>query len=359
MSNEDLNRIRQRIDTLDEQIQQLISERGRCAQQVAELKQSNGETSFYKPEREAAILKKIRQRNAGPLPDEEMVRIFREIISACLALEERLNVAYLGPEGTFSQAAALKHFGHSINCHAQSTIEEVFRSVMVRESHFGVVPIENSTEGIVNRTLDAFINHSLVICGEIELRIEHQLLSHQDRLEAVQRVYGNEQALAQCRRWLEHHLPQARRVAVTSNGEAARRAAEDSDAAAVAGQNAADIYSVPVIARNIEDETDNSTRFLVVGRYRCPPTGHDKTTLLVAVNNKPGALYRLLTPLAQAGVSMTKIESRPSRRQRWEYVFFIDIEGHQDEPSIAGALAEMKGDCLMFKILGSYPRSVL
>ena len=359
MSEDKLKSVRDRIDALDEQIQALINERAACAQAVAALKNGGDAASFYRPEREANILRKILARNTGPLSGEEMARLFREIMSACLALEQPLCIAYLGPEGTFTQAAALKHFGHSVNTDSHLTIDEVFREVEAGACHYGVVPVENSTEGVITHTLDMFINSPLTITGEVQLRVHHNLLSTLDDLSAVRRVYSHQQSLAQCRGWLDEHLAGVERIAVSSNAEAARLAEQDKEAAAIASLEAANIYGLRVLVANIEDEPDNTTRFLVIGRDPVPPSGKDKTSLLLSASNKPGALHSLLSPLAQHGISMTRIESRPSRRGVWEYVFFVDIEGHAADTQVAQALDELRAEAAMLKVLGSYPRAIL
>lgn len=357
---EQLHAIRDRIDTLDEQIQALIAERARCAQQIAALKQAAGDTSdFYRPEREAQVLRRVIQRNQGPLSDEDITRLFREIMSTCLALEQPLRIAFLGPEGTFTQAAALKHFGLWLKTVPLRAIDEVFREVEAGSADYGVVPVENSTEGVVNHTLDMFLLSALKICGEVELRIHHHLIGRMEDICDIRRVYSHQQSLAQCRRWLDLHLPGAERIAVSSNGEAARLARDEPGAAAVAGQCAADIYQLPVIIANIEDEPNNTTRFLVIGTRTAAPSGRDKTAVLVSASNRPGALYRLLEPIARNGLSMTRIESRPSRRGMWDYVFFIDVEGHKDDAPVAKALAELEREASLFKVLGSYPQGVL
>jgi chorismate mutase / prephenate dehydratase len=359
MNEEKLKAIRERIDALDEQIQALISERAACAKAVAALKNGGDTASFYRPEREAEILRRILARNQGPLSSEEMARLFREIMSACLALEQPLRIAYLGPEGTFTQAAALKHFGHSVTTEPHISIDEIFREVEAGACHYGVVPVENSTEGVITHTLDMFLNSPLRITGEVQLRVHHNLLSSVSGLDAVRRVYSHQQSLAQCREWLDEHLANVELVAVSSNAEAARLAAQDNQAAAIASREAADIYGLRVLVANIEDEPDNTTRFLVIGREQVPPSGKDKTSLLLSASNKPGALHRLLSPLARHGISMTRIESRPSRRRVWEYVFFADIEGHAADPQVAQALDELRSEAAMLKVLGSYPRAIL
>jgi len=358
--NKELEAIRQRIDAIDAELQQLISERASLAQEVARVKLAEGESAvFYRPEREAQVLRRVRANNQGPLPDEELVRIFREIMSACLALEQRMRIAFLGPEGTFTQAAALKQFGHSVSTTPLATIDEVFREVEAEGADYGVVPVENSTEGVINHTLDRLINSPLCISGEVELRIHHHLMGNVAGLEAVQRVYSHQQSLAQCRKWLDTHLADVERVDVSSNAEAARRAAGENGAVAVAGEAAAGLYGLKVLARNIEDQPDNTTRFLVIGRKANPPSGSDKTSLLVSTRNQAGALFSLLKPLADNGVSMTRIESRPSRRGMWEYVFFVDIDGHAEDERVRTALDELDARASLFKILGSYPKAVV
>ncbi|MEE8261691.1 MAG: prephenate dehydratase [Gammaproteobacteria bacterium] len=355
-----LNSLRERIDELDTQLVKLISERAKLATQVAHAKGgASSDNSYYRPEREARILHRVIARNEGPLSDEEMARLFREIMSACLALEQPLQIAFLGPEGTFTQTAALKHFGHSVRTTAFDNIDEVFREVESGACDYGVVPVENSIEGVVNHTLDMFINSPLKICGEVELRIHHHLFSNAGDLQQVRRIYSHQQSLAQCRRWLDNHLPRVERIPVNSNAEAARRAAEEAGAAAIAGESAGDHYEIKRLVNNIEDEPDNTTRFLVIGRQSTPPSGNDKTSLLFSSPNKPGVLHQMLESFASNGISMTRIESRPSRRGMWEYVFFVDIEGHAEDNAIADALKQLEERASMLKRLGSYPRAVL
>lgn len=360
--NDKLEQIRRRIDEVDAKLQELLSERARCAQEVARIKlESGSDNHYYRPEREAQILREVKKRNTGPLSAEEMARLFREIMSACLALEQPLRIAFLGPEGTFTQAAALKHFGHSVDTVPLPAIDEVFREVASGAAHYGVVPVENSTEGVVNHTLDMFLQSNLTICGEVQLRIHHHLLAKGGSLDDVQRVYSHQQSLAQCREWLDRHLPKAERVALSSNAEAARRAAGEPQGgvAAIAGDAAAEIYGLSFLARNIEDDPENTTRFLVIGHHAVPRSGKDKTSLLVSAENRAGALHRLLTPFVNHEISMTRIESRPSRRGMWEYAFFVDIEGHVDDPNVRAALDELKQEATLFKVLGSYPCAVL
>jgi chorismate mutase/prephenate dehydratase len=354
-----LKAIRNRIDALDEQVQQLINERARLAQEVAEVKRAeSGETVFYRPEREAQVLNAVMARNQGPLSNEEMARLFREIMSACLALEQPMKIAFLGPEGTFTQAAAIKHFGHSVSTVPMATIDEVFREVEAGSANYGVVPVENSTEGVITHTLDRMINSPLQISGEVALRI-HQHLMGAVALEDVTRVYSHRQSLAQCRKWLDTHLPNVERIEVSSNAEAVRRAAKEPNAAAIGPEAAASLYGVKLLASNVEDQPDNTTRFLVLGRNSVSPSGADKTSLLIATRNKPGALFKLLEPFARSGVSLTRVESRPSRQAIWEYVFFVDVEGHAQDPAVAAALKELEQQALLFRVLGSYPKAVL
>lgn len=362
MSDEpDLQAIRTQIDDLDRQIQQLITRRAACAQEVARIKTESGAAAegFFRPEREAEVLGRVMERNQGPLSDEEMARLFREIMSACLALQQPLEVAFLGPEGTFTQAAALKHFGHSVETLPLGAIDEVFREVEAGQAHYGVVPVENSTEGVITHTLDLFQRSPLRVCGEVLLRIHHHLLGAMSDIGAVTRVYAHQQALAQCREWLDGHLPGIERQPVSSNAEGARRAASEPGAAAIAGEAAAEIYGLDFLSRNIEDDPDNTTRFLVIGRQNPAPTDSDRTSLLVSGRNRSGMLHGLLEPFSRHGVSMTRIESRPSRQVLWEYIFYIDIEGHVDDPQVAAALGEMKRQAAYVKILGSYPRAII
>ena len=352
--------IRDNIDELDKKIQSLINERAACARQVAEIKIKSGETDhFYRPEREAQVLRGIEDRNQGPLADKEMARLFREIMSACLALERPIKVAFLGPAGTYNHMASVKHFGSSIEEQAVNNIEEIFQVVEAGQAHFGVAPIENSTEGVITHTLDLLINSTLQICGEVDLRIQHNLISNETDLKNIKKVFSHQQSLAQCRRWLDVNLPNAEMYAVRSNAEAVRLTKKEQASAAIAGKMASEIYDVPVFFSDIEDETDNTTRFIVIGKNAVTPSGDDRTSLLITTNNKPGALHELLKPLASRNIGMSKIESRPSRRGVWEYVFFIDIDGHKDDVLVAEALAEIEHESAMVRILGSYPKAVL
>jgi len=359
-----LSDIRNEIDRLDNEIQKLISQRAKCAMEVAHVKQSAVKDSdekplFYRPEREAQVLQKVKDRNDGVLPDNEMARLFREIMSTCLALEHQLNVAYLGPEGTYTQLAALKHFGHSVKAVPVSAIDEVFREVESGSVDYGVVPVENSTEGMVNQSMDLFVNTTSRICGEVSLRIHHNLLSKEEDIEKIKRIYSHQQSLAQCRAWLSTNMQGVECVTKPSNAEAAKCAAEEKNSAAIAGITAADQYGLNILAANIEDETHNTTRFLVIGQQETRASGNDKTSLLLSVHNRPGALYNLLEPFRKYDVSMTRVESRPSKQGMWDYVFFVDIEGHVSDKNVSDALEEVKSHAAMVKVLGSYPRAVI
>ncbi len=365
MSESELKRARARIDDLDREIQRLISERAAIAREVGHIKTSSApgseeqEPDMYRPEREAEVLRGAIERNTGPLSDETIGRLMREIMSACLALEAPLTVAYLGPEGTYTQAAVSKHFGQFVRARPLAATDEVFREVEAGKAHFGVVPVENSTEGVVTHTLDLLVASPLKVCGEVSLPVHHHLLSRARELAAVKRVYAHAQSLAQTRKWLDGKLPNIERMQVSSNAEAARIARDEAGAAAIAARAAADLYDLGVLAANIEDEPDNTTRFLVIGRQHVPPTGNDMTSLVLSGANRPGLLYRLLRPFAEAGLNLARIESRPSRRANWDYIFFIDLEGHAEDSSIKPVLERIRGEVEFFRLLGSYPRAAL
>lgn len=357
MSDQALLPHRNAIDEIDRQVLELLNRRAGHARAIGELK---GTGVVYRPEREAQVLRRIKELNQGPLPDEAVARLFREIMSECLAVERPLTIAYLGPAGTFTQQAVMKHFGHAAHAVACTTIDDSLRMVEARQADYVVAPIENSTEGSVGRTLDLLVSTPLRVCGEVELRIHHHLLRQSGNADNLTVIYAHAQALAQCQHWLRKNLPDhVRRVAVSSNGEAARLAAEDSGAAAIASQAAAEIYGLHKLAANIEDEPNNTTRFLVLGHQQTVPSGGDKTSLLVSAPNQAGTLNRLIEPLTRAGISMTKFESRPSRTGLWEYLFFIDIEGHADDANVQAAIAELRERSAFVKIIGSYPIAVL
>lgn len=356
----DLADVRAQIDAIDRQIQELISQRARFARQVGKAKgKLAAAVDYYRPEREAQVLRMVVDRNQGPLSDEVLVHVFREIMSACLAQQEPLKIGYLGPEGTFSQQAVLKHFGRSAHGLPLGSIEEVFQEVEAGNADFGVVPVENSGQGTIQVTLDMFLTSPLKICGEVELKVHQYLLSRSGRIEDIERIYAHPQAFAQTAGWLRANLPRAEKIPVSSNAEGARRARNADDAAAIAGESAAHVYGLKkVIMRPIQDDKDNTTRFLVIGRRLFPPSGHDRTSILVFIHDKPGALFDVLSPFARHGISMNRIESRPSHQAKWEYAFFIDLAGHVEDEAMKKALAELERHAAQVKVLGSYPVAV-
>ena len=358
MSNKSkLSGLRGEIDSLDVQIQELITRRAELGKRIAEVKrEGTSNPQYFVPEREAYVLKQVSERNNGPISDESMFAIFREIMSATLAVEQLTRVAILGPEGTFTQQAAIKQFGHSIESVLRPTIEEVFNAVEAERADFGVVPVENAFEGVVNSTLDRIVESNLSLCGEIQLKVHHCLLSTGSELDKIKRVLAHTQAIAQCRRWLDRNMPNAEVETVSSNAEAVVRAKDDKNLAAIASRTAGQIYNMNLLRSNIEDRVGNTTRFLVIGTIKTKPTGTDKTSILLSQQDRPGALLRLLEPIARHNISMTKIESRPSRKAMWDYVFFIDFEGHADDPAIAALLKELEEEATLFRLLGSYPR---
>ncbi len=364
MSTDDaaLARIRERIDTIDGDLQKLLNERASLALEVGKVKQTHqdGEaTVYYRPEREAEILVRLKERNRGPLSDRNIERLFREIVSCCRSLEQPLNVAYLGPPGTYTELAVLAQFGQFVQNEPLAGIEDVFRAVESERAHYGVVPVENSTEGMVNHTLDCFIDTQPVIgiCGEVELPIHHAFLVHPQNDGRIERILSHEQSLAQCRGWLDAHYPGVERLAVASNAEAAQQVSQNAAVAAVAGELAAKRYGLRVAAERIQDRRDNKTRFLVIGRQYVGASGRDKTSILVSTKNVPGALYRVLEPFHRHDISLSRIETRPAPSGDWSYVFFIDFDGHQADEIVQRALAEVGEVALEVRRLGSYPRS--
>ena len=360
---EDLQRslqpVRAEIDEIDAQLVDLLNRRARCAQQVGEIKAQHGEAGIiYRPEREAQVLRRLQDINPGPLSNESVTWFFREVMSACLSLERPLTIACLGPLGTFSESAATKHFGHAAHLAPQQSIDDVFRSVEAGHADYAVVPIENSTEGAIGRTLDLLMSTPLKICGEVVLRIHQHLLSKELALDTVTKVYSHAQSLAQCHEWLNRVLPNAQRIPMGSNAQAAQAAAAEPGAAAIAGEAASQRYQLPVLAANIEDEPNNTTRFVALGRQDAGPSGRDKTSLIMSAHNRTGVLASLLAPFSEAGVSMSRLESRPARHALWEYVFFVDIEGHRSDAKVAAALAELERRAAYLKVLGSYPQAV-
>ena len=354
---DDIQKRRAEIDKLEDELAALLQRRAAAAQRIGALK---GGAPAYRPEREAEVLRRI-SGHAGILPAERLAAVFREIISACRSLEEAIRVAYLGPEGTFSEQAVRKHFGRAVEALPFASVDEAFRRCEAGAAQFAVVPVENSTEGAVGRTLDLLVATPLKICGEIELRIHQHLMGRMQDLRDVKRVCSHPQSLAQCRGWLKQHLPDVEIVPVVSNAEAARRARDEEGTAALAGEAAAKLYNLRILFNTVEDRDDNTTRFVVVGRKLFPSSGKDKTSLLVsaAETEAPGVLLHLLAPLSKHGVNMTRIESRPSRQRKWDYVFFLDLDGHADEEHVRKALDAMKAQASLFKVLGSFPKAVL
>ncbi len=366
---DDLKQLRVEIDSIDKQIHKLLNGRAACAQRVAEhkLKECESEDGavdlssvvFYRPEREAQVLRQVMARNEGPLHKKTVAHIFREIMSACLALEKPMEVAYLGPEGTFTQAATIKQFGHAVISLPQLSIPAVFSQVESGQCHYGVVPVENSTEGMVNHTLDHFRESTINICGEVELPIKLHLLVNADASKnSATTICAHQQALGQARHWLDVNRPNVERLAVSSNAEAARMAKEDSSIAAIAGDIAAEQYDLMKLAESIEDRSDNATRFLIIGREIVAPSGKDKTSIIIEAHNKPGALFKLLEAFHREGVSLTRIDTRPSKTTKWTYVFFIEFEGHREDEKIKTILNSLEEHSLMLKVLGSYPKAV-
>jgi chorismate mutase/prephenate dehydratase len=353
--SEQLIRYREQINQLDDELLSLVNQRAALAQQIGHLKEDG---VVLRPEREAQVLRRLQAANPGPLSNAAVAALFTEVMSNCRALEAPMTVAYLGPEGTFTEAAALKRFGTAVQGQSCATIDDVFRAVESGAAQYGVVPVENSTEGAIGRTLDLFLQSGLQICGEVMLAIHQCLLALQCEAAEIQTVYSHPQSLGQCQGWLNVNLPHAARIPVASNAEAARLAAEQPNSAAIAGSQAALHFKLQVCVENIEDDARNSTRFLVLGNQQVAPSGRDKTSLILSAVNRPGAVHDLLVPLAKHSVSMTKFESRPSRSGVWEYVFYVDIEGHQADGKVAAALAELRQSAAFIKILGSYPVAV-
>ena len=351
--------LRQAIDAVDDQVLTLLNRRAGFAAEVGRLKsEAAPEALFHAPKREREILSRLEAENGGPFPVAAVRTIFQEIMSACLSLEKPLRVAFLGPEGTFTHLAARHQFGGSSQALPQGTIQAVFQAVERERADYGVVPVENATEGAVDSTLDAFLDSPLRICAEILLPVDQALLMRPDLdLGGVRRVYSHPQALGQCRRWLEAHLPQADRIEAPSTSEAARLAREDGEGAAVASELAAELFGLKVAEARIQDLAANATRFVVLGPRGAEPTGRDRTTLLAMAQDGPGALLRLLEPLARRGLNLSRIQSRPTRRKLWEYAFFLDIEGHAEDPLLAAALVELQAACASLKVLGSYPQA--
>jgi chorismate mutase/prephenate dehydratase len=356
---QDLAVVRQDIDALDEQLLEILNRRAQCARRVGEIKSRHGAAGHtYRPEREAQVLRRLQALNAGPLPDESVTFFFREVMSACLSLEEPLSVAFLGPLGTFSESAAVKQFGHAARLLPLASIDDVFREVEAGHAEYAVAPVENSTEGAVGRTLDLLLQTPLKICGEMVVRIHQNLLSKAPDASGVTRVYSHAQSLAQCHEWLNRMLPGVERVPVASNALAAQMAADEPAAAAIASESAGERYQLPALFRNIEDDPNNTTRFVVLGHHDAEISGKDKTSLIMSAPNLSGSLHGLLQPLAEAGVSLTRLESRPARLGLWEYMYYVDVEGHRRDAPVHAALEMLAGRAAYLKVLGSYPVAV-
>jgi len=352
-----LKPLRERIDAIDAQILSLLSERGKVAQEVGHVKAETN-APVFRPEREAQVLRGVADRNPGPLKDKDVQTIFREIMSSCRALEKRVTVAYLGPSGTFSEQAVFQQFGTAIQTLPCVSIDEVFRATEAGTADFGVVPVENSSEGAINRSLDLLLATTTVISGEVSIAVHHSLMTKTGSMDGVKVVCAHSQALAQCQVWLNLHHPDVERRAVASNAEAAVLASQDPTVAAIASEMAGEQYQLGVVQAHIQDDPHNRTRFVVIGQLQTGPSGKDRTGIVLAVPNKAGAVYNLLAPLEKHGVSMTRFESRPARIGTWEYYFYVDIEGHVHDAAVARALAELKDNAAFFKVLGSYPQSL-
>ncbi|RQO35685.1 chorismate mutase [Herminiimonas sp. KBW02] len=356
-TDDKLKPLREQIDAIDAQILDLLNRRARVAQEVGHVKAETN-APVFRPEREAQVLRSVAERNPGPLLDTDIQTVFREVMSACRALEKRVTVAYLGPVGTFSEQAVYQQFGRSVDAMPCASIDEVFRATEAGTADFGVVPIENSSEGVINRTLDLLLQTTLTISGEVSIQVNHSLMTRTGSMTGVKTICAHSQALAQCQVWLNQNYPNIERMAVASNGEAARLAGEDPSVAAIASEIAGQKYQLQVIKAHIQDDPHNRTRFAVIGRLQTSASGKDQTSLVLSVPNKAGAVYNLLAPLAKHGVSMTRFESRPARMGTWEYYFYVDVEGHLQDVKVENALKELKDNAAFFKVLGSYPFSL-
>ena len=351
----ELDSIRKKIDELDAELLQMLNQRSSLAIEAGENKK---EELIYKPEREAYILRQLKKINTGPLSDKQIVNIFKEIISSCRAQEKEIDIAFLGPEGTYSDSAVKENFGSSINKTASDTIEEVFKAVSERKSDYGIVPIQNSSEGPINVTLDCLSDFNLNICGEIEMLIHHSLMGLNQALPKKGfEIHAHEQTLAQCKNWLDAYCPEVNRVSVSSNAQAAKNAKKNSEIFAIAGALAAGKYGLEIIKRNIEDYSNNTTRFISIGLQEVASTGKDKTSLLVTTKNESGALYNLLKPIQKNGLNLTHITYRPSKVDKWNYSFFFDFEGHKDDKKVKSLLEELDTTDAEIKLLGSYPKA--
>ncbi|BAT71693.1 chorismate mutase/prephenate dehydratase [Thermosulfidibacter takaii ABI70S6] len=353
----EIDQLRREIDSIDEQILELLNKRASLALEIGRIKQASG-TPVFVPGREKTIFKRLIEKNMGPFPDEAIKYVYREIISACVAIQKKTTVAFLGPEATFTHQAGVEYFGLSAHFVPIKFVEGIFEVVERGHVDYGVVPFENSTEGVVNRTLDAFMEFEGVkIVGEIYLKVSHHLLTVSGDIQGIDKIYSHPHAIAQCRKWLAAVMPEAKVVYVSSTAEAAKLAAEDENAAAIASEMAATLYGLKVAVRNIEDQKDNYTRFLIIGREETKPTGNDKTSLIFSLSDEVGALKNILSCFADRGINLTKIESRPSKKRPWDYIFYVDFEGRTDDERIKDAIECLKNRCVFVKILGSYPAS--
>jgi chorismate mutase/prephenate dehydratase len=351
----DLKKFREKIDGIDDELLNLFNQRAALAQQIGHAK---GTGAVLRPEREAQVLQRMVDANAGPLSKQGVIQLYTEVMSQCRALEAPLRVAYLGPHGTFSEAAVFQRFGQATQGLPAESIDGVFSAVESGAANYGMVPVENSTEGAIGRTLDLLMSSNLNICGEVLLQVHQCLLSNENELSVIRKVYSHPQSFGQSQGWLNAHLPHAERITASSNADAARLAAQESFSAAVAGEQAASHFKLKMLARNIEDDARNTTRFLIIGKQDVAASGKDKTSLVMSAQNRPGAVHDLLAPFAANGVSMTKLESRPSGAGLWEYLFYVDIEGHQSDAKVAAALLQLKQVAAFVKVLGSYPVAV-
>lgn len=354
--SDEIQKYRQKIDQIDLEILKLLSERAKAAQVIGKIKKKDGQ-AVYVPSREKKIYDRLDKLNKGPYKTESIHSIFREIISATRALEAPLKISYLGPKATYTHMAAVKYFGTSADLTAKKSIQNIFEEVERKHSDYGVVPVENSTEGVVNHTLDMFAGSNLSINAEIVLSIRHHLLSQEKNLKKIKRVYSHPQAFAQCRKWLISFLPNASLKEVESTAMAAQKASKEKQSAAIASDIAADLYGLPIVQKLIQDQSQNKTRFLIIGHDNREKTKSDKTSLLFTLKDQSGGLYKILEPFAKAKINLTKIESRPSRKKAWDYMFFADIDGHISDKKINRVINEVKKKCALFQILGSYPKS--
>ncbi|MBI3541551.1 MAG: prephenate dehydratase [Deltaproteobacteria bacterium] len=356
MKKEELDLLREKVDALDQELLQLLNQRSEVVLQIGKIKEKRGE-EVYAPLREKELLDHLTKENKGPFPNHALRAVFGEILSASRALQSPLKVAYLGPQATFTHVATLKHFGRSSELIPENSISKVFDAVENNRAQCGVVPIENSTEGVVGATLDRFQDSSLKIMAEVTIPISHHLLSREGAIDPIKKIYSHPQAINQCRNWLEDNLPGIPLMEVESTARAVERAAEDPLAGAIAGEHAAELYGLKILKRHLEDSSNNMTRFLVIGKKYPPRSGKDKTSVLFSVKDEPGILYRMLEPFHERKINLTKIESRPIKKKVWEYIFFLDMDGHCEEVKLAEALQALEKRCLFVKLLGSYPKA--